>query len=1038
MLQENPRLLKAKSFELTVLFLSLLVLLAAQSAYSQNTEPPQTVALELSKPIEKDIAATEKHSYQITLAENQYAFITVEQRGIDVAVRVYNKTDDRAMVQRDLIAKADGREEVGFVASAAGVYRLEIEAKVLPAVTGRYTVLLAEVRLPNEKELRLEEARKLHSQSLILWRAGKFAEAIPVSERALEIRQKELGAEDLDVAASLANVGFIILESGDYEKGIPLLERALKMREKILGFDHLELAVSLKNLGEAYRVLGDFAKAEEFQMRALQIRETNFPANNPNIAASLSGLANVYLNKGDTDKALEFESRALSIWEKAFGPDHPNTALGLTGIGNANVEKGDYKSAEAYYLRALSVLQKNFKTDHPRVADAMGSLAILYTKQGDYGKAEPLFQQTILMLEKTVGKEHRNYALALSWLAVLYTDTGEYQKAEPLYQQAITTTEKLFGSQHPIVIIYLNNLARNYLAKGDTAQSVNLYSRAHKLSERNAQLILFTNSERQKVLFLDSLATETNQYVSAHLKFAPDDATALELALTTIFERKGRVSDAMALDFAALRNRFNKDDQALLDQLREATSRLARRVLNERQNIAPGEYQKQIKELEEQKEKLEIEVSRRSSEFRLQIQPVTIPSIQSAIPENAALVEFSIYRPFDPKAVSNDKAFGEPRYVAYVVRKEGKIQWKDLGLAKTIDDAVENFRQSLRDPKRKDAQTLARAVDEKVMQPVRSLTGGASQLLISPDGDLNLIPFEALMDEQNRYLVESYSFGYLTSGRDLLRMQISRESKSKSLVIANPTFGEPLAGQTAVNTTRKGKRQSITATRNLSDTYFAPLGGTLQEARSIQTLFPEASFLTGAQATESALKQTTAPRILHIATHGFFLQDTEISAGGNSQPTMRAARANAKTENPLLRSGLALAGANQRGGTGDDGILTALEASGLNLWGTKLVVLSACDTGIGEVKNGEGVYGLRRAFVLAGAETLMMSLWSVSDYVTRELMTNYYKNLKQGMGRGAALRQVQLEMLKKNGRQHPFYWAGFIQSGEWANLDGKR
>jgi CHAT domain-containing protein len=145
-----------------------------------------------------------------------------------------------------------------------------------------------------------------------------------------------------------------------------------------------------------------------------------------------------------------------------------------------------------------------------------------------------------------------------------------------------------------------------------------------------------------------------------------------------------------------------------------------------------------------------------------------------------------------------------------------------------------------------------------------------------------------------------------------------------------------------------------------------------------------------------------------------------------------------KIENPLLRSGLALAGANERKGEKDDGILTALEASGLDLWGTKLVVLSACETGVGEVKNGEGVYGLRRAFVLAGTESLVMSLWSVSDLVTRELMTGYYKNLKHGMGRGEALRQIQLEMLKKPNRRHPFYWAGFIQLGEWANLEGKR
>ena len=151
--------------------------------------------------------------------------------------------------------------------------------------------------------------------------------------------------------------------------------------------------------------------------------------------------------------------------------------------------------------------------------------------------------------------------------------------------------------------------------------------------------------------------------------------------------------------------------------------------------------------------------------------------------------------------------------------------------------------------------------------------------------------------------------------------------------------------------------------------------------------------------------------------------------GINARPTI---------ENPLLRSGLALAGANLRKTGDDNGILTALEASGLNLWGTKLVTLSACDTGLGEVRTGEGVYGMRRSLMLAGAESLVMSLWAVSDYVTRQMMTTYYKGLKQGLGRGESLRQVKLSLLKQPARQHPYYWASFIQSGEWANLDGKR
>jgi CHAT domain-containing protein len=280
-------------------------------------------------------------------------------------------------------------------------------------------------------------------------------------------------------------------------------------------------------------------------------------------------------------------------------------------------------------------------------------------------------------------------------------------------------------------------------------------------------------------------------------------------------------------------------------------------------------------------------------------------------------------------------------------------------------------------------------------------------------------------------------------------MRVARESKGSPTVFADPSFGEPVAQQVAGAgavqrpAARGGRRRrSVTTARDLSEIYFAPLNGTAQEARTIHALYPEANLLTGERATESALKAVAAPRVLHIATHGFFLQDGRNEAAGNEQLAARGASASASARigNPLLRSGLALADANLRGigGAGDDGILTALEASGLNLWGTKLVVLSACDTGLGEVRNGEGVYGLRRAFVLAGAESLVMSLWPASDNATRKLMASYYRNLKQGMGRGESLRLVQLDMLKSNPRLHPFYWANFIQSGEWANLDGKR
>jgi CHAT domain-containing protein len=232
-----------------------------------------------------------------------------------------------------------------------------------------------------------------------------------------------------------------------------------------------------------------------------------------------------------------------------------------------------------------------------------------------------------------------------------------------------------------------------------------------------------------------------------------------------------------------------------------------------------------------------------------------------------------------------------------------------------------------------------------------------------------------------------------------------------------------------------------------SQVFFGPLPGVGDELRALKKLLPQATFLTREKATKAALRNVSGPSILHIATHGFFLQDTPGPTAGASNLKSERYRVNNETrigkwvawvENPLLRSGLALAGANKGRSDEDEGVLTALEATGLDLWGTKLVVLSACDTGLGEVKNGDGVYGLRRALSLAGAESQMMSLWPVSDRGTRDLMIDYYQGLMQGKGRGEALRQAQLQMLRNKAHRHPYYWSSFIQSGEWANLEGKR
>ncbi len=930
------------------------------------------------------------------------------------------------------------------------------------------------------KESLSQEARKLDAEIRKLYRADKYDEARRLAERLLELREKTLGPEHPDVLESLGILATLYKAQNEYAKAEPLYQRVLSTLEKKLGPDHIEVARPLNGLASLYSERGDFAKAEPMFLRALAIRERALKPDDPLLASSLHNLVLLYSEKGDYVKAEPRFQRALAIWEKALGPGHPQVADALTNLANLYHKKGDYAQAGSMHQRALAIREKALGSEHPEVASSLNNLAVVYRVKEDYARAEPLYQRALAIWEKALGTAHPQVAYAVNNLAIVYDIKGDYARAEPLYRRALAIWEKALGPEHIQVAIALNNLANfhnkkgdysearalylrtlairekfqgawhqeiayalNNLAilhntKGETAQAIAFQSRAVAISERNTALNIATGSERQKLAYLATLMIESNHSVSLHIRSAPNEPAARDLAVTTILQRKGRALDALTDNIVALRHRANPQDQALLDQYKDAVAKLARLALGGPQGATPAAAQQQIKALEEQKEKLEAEIGSRSAEFRVQSQPVTLESVRAAIPAGAALVEFAVYLPFNPKHTKTDEAFGKPHYVAYVLRRQGETQWVERGEASRIDRAIGNWRRALRDPqKEKDAKDLARIVDEQVMRPIRKLLGGTRQLLISPDGDLNLIPFVALLDENNRHLVENYSISYLTGGRDLLWLQVARRSKSNPLVIADPVYGEKTAART----------EGSGAEDPLAKVYFSPLL-TGAEADAIKSVMPDSVVLKRNDATEAGLKQSRAPRVLHIATHGFFLQNLDPSPTNSrsfSQVGLPATRSGdvsggaiGRVENPLLQSGLALAGANRRSGGDDDGILTALEAAGLDLWGTKLVVLSACDTGVGEVRNGEGVYGLRRALVLAGAESQVVSLWKVNDVATKDLMVAYYKELMKGAGRAEALRRVQLKMLRDPKRRHPYFWASFIHSGEWASLDGRR
>ncbi|NJN13334.1 MAG: CHAT domain-containing protein, partial [Richelia sp. RM1_1_1] len=658
-----------------------------------------------------------------------------------------------------------------------------------------------------------------------------------------------------------------------------------------------------------------------------------------------------------------------------------------------------------------------------------------------------------------LGKEHPDVAASLNNLAALYQLQGNYSSSEPLYLRSLAIWEKVLGKEHPNVATSLNNLSVLSWSQGDITRATDFLTRGLEIQEKNLQLIYAVGSEQRKQNYAQKFTGSTAITITLALQ-QPQNPTLAKLAATTVLRRKGRVLDAITDTVQILRTQLadNPETKKLFDDWLDVQRRLANLIYRGQGEQKFEIYQKQIKQLQAEKEKLEEQVSVRSAEFRKEITPVELADIQAKIPTDAAMVEIVQYQPFNPKAKKPSEQWGKPRYAAVVLRNTGEPSWVDLGDAATIDKSVASFRQVLAfapatntsnskddrgidvtpvEGKRKaQLEELARTLDQQVMAPIRPLLGDARHLLLSPDGQLNLIPFEALKDEQNKYLVEKYAFSYLTTGRDLLRLETTAKEYSNPVVFADINYEQ----QTVIAKSRGSENKRSTDFANLK---FGSLAATSEEGQQIKKIFPDTNIITGTKATESAIKQLKTPSILHLATHGFFLPDKEIkpvSPAINQLNNQLDKPQYVNLENPLLRSGLALAGFNNRqnkqsNNNTEDGVLTALEVAGLNLRGTELVVLSACETGLGDVKTGDGVYGLRRALVIAGSQSQLLSLWLVADDGTKDLMVEYYQKIKAGKGRHEALREVQLEFLNSNTEyNHPYYWASFIPSGNWKGM----
>ena len=679
--------------------------------------------------------------------------------------------------------------------------------------------------------------------------------------------------------------------------------------------------------------------------------------------------------------------------------------------------QGLYSKAEPLVKRALAIDEKTLGPEHPDTAQSLNDLAVLYKSQGLYSNAEPLYQRALVIREKALGPEHPDTSSSLNNLAGLYDNQGLYVKAESLYKRALAINEKALGPEHRDTANSLNNLAYLYNKQG-------LYSKADHLSRRGLTLQFILIQREAPFLPVAERQSFLNTYPYAYeraFSSAQRGSSGANLSLFSRLNRQGLLQEIeqRQAQLASLPG----PQQALATELRAVTQQLASMAL-------PPEQRQQLKARQEELEK---------QLYRLlpQLQPrvVEVQQVAKALPAGSALIEFQRYRPFDGTKPENpdDQRWGQARYLALVLKPDGVITPIDLGLAKPIDTLIQSALEAS-EQKQADALALWAQVGRAVLNPLTSATGGVNTLFISPDGELNRIPFAALPAPSSRQLLsEALQIRLLTTGRELLDLQNTSDVKTtQALVVANPAFDRtPVSIQSPPLSISSQQRSG-----DLASQRWAPLPGTATEGAAIAQL-TSGRLLAGEQARATAIQQQQSPRLLHLATHAYFQPDLPEAKRKQDQPQRSNNNPSPMAlsrENPLLRSGIVFAGANQPDADpADDGYLTALEVARLNWKGTELVVISACESGKGDIQAGEGVYGLKRAIAVAGARSSLLSLWKVDDRATAAFMESFYNKLKAGTGRADALAATQKEFRQSSNTtwSHPYVWAAFQLSGDW-------
>jgi tetratricopeptide (TPR) repeat protein/CHAT domain-containing protein len=903
----------------------------------------------------------------------------------------------------------------------------------------------------------------------VLSEQGKFEEAKALHERALESATRR--GDEFQIAQSLNNLASLCMKRGDCVGAGSLYERALAILESQLGRDHEVTLTCANNLAYTLDELGEHRRARSLVEHALATREKILGPDSPEIAASAMTLASLLERGGNAEEAVPLLQRAMKILEHARGADHPDTGRCAHELAKAYANLGKFDAAVALYGRALEIFEKSLSPEHPDTANVLGSLGWILANSGHEDEALAMFGRELKIREKVAGSDHPSVASVLSRIGLTWLSEGRPEEAEPLFERAVEIDRGAPALSDDELRLHLGNLA---LCQGDLGQAREAGRTAIEAWEQvrrtaSARLIVATDWERFAWIrdnrwILEALVSLSRLPDSGELGVDEYDAVRFW---------KGIGSRAGVETHDRLVAALSPEGRTSLDELRGVQSALSRETLRydakdrESRDASLAALRRREGELQRRLAQFVGDTDRDLSS--------RIDDVRRALPDEAALVDFFVHRTYgfarrlDGKTIERG-GWNSERVSAWILRAgAASPESVDLGPATTLDDLIRRYLEQLvrnSGAEAGDAPDGARfalkvandRLRAALWDPLASHLAGVTRLVLSPDRFLGLLPFETLVSADGRFLLEQFAISYLTDADELARIGARAPAQNRAggrlLVVGNVSFDREESPPERAREDGSDLDESVSQelTRAFQGRW-RPLPGTKHEMeavlgawkRSDPTESSAVTMLEGAAATESALKEAfTGRRYVHLATHGFFepsglhswWEAAEQPDGGPRRMPEELRRVTGLM--PGLLSGLVCAGANARDTeTRDDGYLTAEEVTWLDLSHCDLVALSACETGLGTQRGGEGMASVQHAFALAGARTVVSSLWNVEDDSAARLMQSFYENLwVRNEGAGDALRHAQRVALEQSRSEHggdgrPYTWGAFVLSGDW-------